>query len=144
MDSSNREAQGRRLATVLVPVAVGLLAFAVYFQTLLPSVGWGDIARFQYLAQVWGIPHRFGYPLYIGVSRLFGYLPVGDVAYRINLMSAVFAALAAVMVCLIVLRLAGDWVPAASASCALPVSLVAPGNEGHQKRYHHKRRKRAL
>ncbi len=97
----------RRLAAVLVPAGVGLLAFAVYLCTLLPSVGWGDIARFQYVARVWGIPHRFGYPLYIALSRLFGYLPVGDLAYRVNLMSAVFAALAAVMVCFIVMRPGG-------------------------------------
>ena len=78
----------RRLAAVLAPVSVGLIAFIVYLQTLLPSVGWGDIARFQYVAKIWGVPHRFGYPLYIALSRLFGYLPVGDLAYRINLMSA--------------------------------------------------------
>ena len=72
--------RARRLAGALVPAGVGLLAFVVYLQTLLPGVGWGDIARFQYVARVWGIPHRFGYPLYIVLSRLFGYLPVGDLA----------------------------------------------------------------
>jgi len=120
----------RRFAAVWVPAGVGLLAFAVYGQTLLPGVGWGDIARFQYVARVWGIPHRFGYPLYIALSRLFGYLPVGSpasvsgqaLAYRINLMSAVFAALAAVMVCLLIARLADDWVAAASAALSFAFS----------------------
>lgn len=112
----------RRLALALAPVAVGLLAFVVYLQTLLPSIGWADIARFQYVAQVWGIPHRFGYPLYIALSRLFGYLPVGDLAYRINLMSAFFAALAAVTVYLIVMLLVGDWVAAASAALSFAFS----------------------
>ena len=36
----------RRLAMALAPAGVGLLSFAVYLQTLLPGVGWGDIARF--------------------------------------------------------------------------------------------------
>ncbi len=119
--------RAHRLATVLAPPGVGLLALAVYVQTLLPSVGWGDIARFQYVAQVWGVPHRFGYPLYVALSRLFGYLPMGDVAYRINLMSAVFAALAAVTVCLIVLRLADDWVAGASAGLSFAFSRALWG-----------------
>ena len=103
------------------------MAFVVYMQTLLPSVGWGDIARFQYVARIWGIPHRFGYPLYIAMSRLFGYLPVPDLAYRINLMSALFAALAAVMVCLIVMRLVDDWPAAASAALSFAFSRVLWG-----------------
>jgi hypothetical protein len=127
--------RARRLATTLVPAGVGLLAFAVYLQTLLPSVGWGDIARFQYVARIWGIPHRFGYPLYIALSRLFGYLPVGGassalghgLAYRINLMSAVFAALAAVMVYAIVMRLVDDWVAAASAALSFAFSRALWG-----------------
>jgi len=112
----------RRLGGVLAPAVVGLLSFAVYLQTLLPSVGWGDVARFQYVASVWGIPHRFGYPLYIALSRLFGYLPVGDLAYRVNLMSAFFAALAAVLVYFIVKRLVDDWVAAVSAGFSFAFS----------------------
>ena len=89
--------------------------------------GWGDIARFQYLARIWGIPHRFGYPLFIALSRLFGYLPVGDLAYRINLMSAVSAALAAAMVCAIVLRLEDDWIAALSAGLSFAFSRALWG-----------------
>ena len=125
---SRRFAAGQRIwGTALVPAGVGVLAFVVYLQTLLPSVGYGDIARFQYVARVWGIPHRFGYPLYIGLSRLFGYLPVGDLAYRINLMSALFAALAAVMAYLLVMRLVNDWVGAASAALSFAFSRALWG-----------------
>ncbi|MGD8474425.1 MAG: DUF2723 domain-containing protein, partial [Anaerolineae bacterium] len=115
--------RARRLAGALIPVGVGLFAVFVYLQTLLPGAGWGDIARFQYVARIWGIPHRFGYPLYIVLSRLFGYLPVGDLAYRVNLMSAVTAALAAVMVYFLVMRLVGDWVGAASAALSFAFSV---------------------
>ncbi len=117
----------RRLAQVLLPALVGLAALAVYLQTLLPGAGWGDIARFQYVSRVWGIPHRFGYPLYIALSRLFGALPVGNLAYRINLMSAVFAALAAVTVYLLVRRLADDEVAAASAALSFATSRALWG-----------------
>jgi len=116
----------RRTFAVLVPIAVGLSAFVVYLLTLLPSVGWGDIARFQYVARIWGVPHRFGYPLYIALSRLFGFLPLGDLAYRINLMSAVFAALA--VVCLIgsgTDRRHWRWLGVAAAGAAFSISAYA-------------------
>ena len=79
---------------------------------------------------MWGIPHRFGYPLYIAISRLFGYLPLGGpssasghgLAYRINLMSAVFAALAAMTVYFVVMRLADDRLAAASAALSFAFS----------------------
>jgi hypothetical protein len=113
--------------SILAAAGVWLVAFAVYLATLLPSVGWGDIARFQYVAQIWGIPHRFGYPLYIAISRLFGYLPVGDLAYRINLLSAFFAALAAVMAYGIVVHLAHDRLAAISAALSFAFSRALWG-----------------
>lgn len=116
-----------RVGTLLGPLVVGLLALFVYSQTLLPSVGWGDVARFQYLGRIWGIPHRFGYPLYVALSRVFSYLPVGDIAHRINLMSAVFAALSAMMVYLIVMRLASDWIAAGSAALSFAFSRALWG-----------------
>lgn len=127
------------MAQALIPILVGLAALAVYLQTLLPGAGWGDIARFQYVARVWGIPHRFGYPLYIALSRLFGYIPLGSMAYRINLMSALFAALAAVTVYFLVKRLTrtraadrnghshGDPVAAASAALSFAFSRALWG-----------------
>jgi hypothetical protein len=125
----------RWIASLLAPGAVGVIALVVYVQTLLPGVGWGDVARFQYVARIWGIPHRFGYPLYIALSRLFGYLPVDgplatsspNYAYRANLMSAVFAALAAVMVYFLVMRLADDWVAALSAGLSFAFSRALWG-----------------
>ncbi len=117
----------RRPAKALVPAITGLVAFVVYQQTLLPGIGWGDIARFQYVGRLWGIPHRFGYPLYIAISHLFGYLPVRTLAYRINLMSAVFAALAAVMVYMILMRLVDDWIASASAALSFAFSRALWG-----------------
>lgn len=112
----------RRLRDWLLPLLVGGAALAVYYQTMLPGTGWGDIARFQYVARVWGIPHRFGYPLYIAISRLFGELPVGSLAFRINLMSALFAALAVITVYLLVVLLSGSRVGAVAAALAFAFS----------------------
>ncbi len=80
----------------------------VYGSTLLPGVGYaGDVAKFQFVAHVLGTPHAPGYPLYIGLSHAFSKLvPVGSVAFRANLLSAVFA-VAAVLVLYALLRRLG-------------------------------------
>ncbi len=83
----------------------GLLAFLVYLRTLAPSVMWYDMGELTTTLYVLGIAHNTGYPLYILLGKLFTFLPVGDVAYRVNLMSAVFAALTVATVFLIVYEL---------------------------------------
>src|SRR4029453_18109906 len=42
-----------------------------------------------------GIPHPTGYPLYVLLARFFQLLPVGTLAFRTNLMSALLTALSA-------------------------------------------------
>ena len=49
----------------------------------------------EYITQ--GIIHPPGYPLYLLIGKLFTFLPLRDVAYRLNLMSAVFASLTVVI-----------------------------------------------
>src|SRR3954470_5787651 len=79
-----------------LPFALGTLIFALaaalYARTLAPSVLPGDYAEFQMCAAVLGVPHPTGYPLYILLGKLFTLLPVGDVAYRVNLSSAIYMA----------------------------------------------------
>ena len=71
---------------------MGLLALGVYLRTLYPGlVGIGDTPKFQYVGAVLGTPHNPGYPLYLMLSHVFGLLPVGTLAFRINLLSALSA-----------------------------------------------------
>ncbi len=69
-------------------------AFVVYNATLTPSLSYAspdgnELATVPYLL---GLVHSTGYPLYTWLGKLFTYLPVGDVAHRMNLFSAVSAA----------------------------------------------------
>lgn len=89
-----------------------LLALCVYLLTLAPSITWqhggddgGDLITATYNL---GIPHPTGYPVYIMVGKLFTLLPWGDVAYRLNLMSAFFAAGAVAVVYLAILTILRD------------------------------------
>ena len=49
---------------------------------------------FQFIGRVLGVAHNPGYPLYILLTHAFSYLPIGSLAYRINLFSALCGAIA--------------------------------------------------
>ncbi|NMO22164.1 DUF2723 domain-containing protein [Pyxidicoccus fallax] len=77
--------------------AAGVLLL-VYLRTLLPGVGFADTAKFQFVGWVLGTPHATGYPNYLVLNHLFlKAVPFGTLAWRANLLSAVFA-VAAVLV----------------------------------------------
>lgn len=108
---------------ILFAILIGLLSLALYIRTLAPSLLYGDIAEFQTLSYTLGMTHASGYPTQIMFGKLFTFLPFGDIAYRVNLMSAFFGALAAANVYLIV-RVMGGWRTAGLlASFALTVSV---------------------
>ncbi len=77
---------------------VALVTFWVYMKTLAPTVSFFDSGELISAAYTLGIAHPPGYPLYVLMGWFFSKLPAGNIAHRINLMSACFAALAAVMV----------------------------------------------
>ena len=83
----------RRDVTLAALVAVVTLAFFVV--TLRPDVGGTeDSPKFQFVGQTLGTAHSPGYPFYVMATYAFGRLPIGTLAYRINLFSAVCGALA--------------------------------------------------
>lgn len=57
-----------------------------------------DSLEFQLVAPRLAIAHPTGYPLFSILINLFTYLPVGDVAYRVNLASAFFGAVGVALV----------------------------------------------
>ena len=76
-----------------------VFTFIVYVITLFPSLSpVGDGAEMAVNAYLCGINHPPGYPLYTMISHFFTYIPAGDIAFRINLMSAFFASLASVLI----------------------------------------------
>jgi hypothetical protein len=106
---------------ILFAVLIGLSALALYIRTLAPSLLWGDSAEFQTLSYTLGMTHPSGYMTQIMLGKLFTYIPVGNIAYRVNLMSAFFGALAVTQVYLIV-RMLGGW-PIAGISASMMMAL---------------------
>ncbi|RJP21312.1 MAG: DUF2723 domain-containing protein [Candidatus Abyssobacteria bacterium SURF_5] len=81
-----------------------LFPFLIYVLTLCPTVHWGDSGELITAAYTLGIPHPPGHPLYAILGKLFTLIPLGSIAYRVNLMSAFFGGIS----CYLLYRIACD------------------------------------
>lgn len=76
----------------IIALVLAILALAAYVRTLAPDILYGDSAEFQCLSYTLGITHSTGYPTYLFLGRLVGFLPINNMAWRISLLSALSAA----------------------------------------------------
>jgi hypothetical protein len=90
-------------------ITVSAAALMLYLSTAVPSLTWshggadgGDLIS---AALTNGVAHPPGYPTYVTIGQLVAHLPIGDVAYRFTLLSAVSMALAAGFTTLSILAL---------------------------------------
>jgi hypothetical protein len=97
-------------------LATFVLSLSAYLGTLSPSVGPGDAGELIVAAEHLGVPHPPGYPAWCLIGHLFSAaVPWGEVAWRFNFMTALFAALAsAVITALLALRGVRLWISVAS------------------------------
>jgi hypothetical protein len=75
---------------------------------LAPTVTFEDSGELIAAAYNMGIPHQPGYPLFTLLGRIFSMLLVGNVAYRLNLMSAFFSSIGAMCITLTVMLIVDD------------------------------------
>ena len=89
-----------------------LLALVLYVATCAPGVLWGDSATFQVRIARGELESPLGlaltHPLYILSARYWSKLPIGDMAYRVNLFSGVCAAGAIGLIYLFTRRVTGS------------------------------------
>ena len=91
---------GRVYAAVVFCVAL-----STYGLTLAPTVTLVDSGELIVAASSLGVAHPPGFPLYVILAHLATLLPFSNVASRVNLASALFGALAAALMTLIVVEL---------------------------------------
>jgi len=101
--------------------AVTLLVFAsvflVYLRALPPALApWRDTGEMTLAAWTLGVAHPTSYPLYVLLGRLVAAVPLGNFAYRLNLLSAAAGAAAAALVFAHARRRHGAWVALAAAA----------------------------
>src|SRR5687767_13587002 len=97
----------------IVPMAlVGAALGCAYAYTLAPGVTWAndgaDSGDLIAATATLGVAHPTGYPTYLLLARLFQLIPLGDLALRSTIFSAVAAVLAALCVYLLVRRLLAE------------------------------------
>ncbi len=90
---------------LLVAGLIGAIAFVIYALTTEPGVPTGDSGDLISSAYVLGVPHPPGYPLYMLLGHLAMLFPGGSPAFRMNLLSGIFDAVAVSVVFLVVYRL---------------------------------------
>jgi hypothetical protein len=113
----------QRVAGMLPAALAFALALALYERTGAPTVLTGDQAEHQYAAYVVGVPHATGYPLFTSVNALaVRLLPIGDVARRVTLMTALWSALAVLLAYLVAYHLSGRRLAGLLAAATLAVS----------------------
>jgi len=101
------------------------ISFGVYLYTLTPTIGFHDSGELITCAWTLGIAHPPGYPLYTLFGKVWTTLiPIGNIAFRMNMESALFASLAVMMVYFITLKLTSKIIPSIVASLILAFSLT--------------------
>lgn len=81
----------------LSALVVLIISFTVYLLTVCPTVYVGDSGELITAAYTTGIAHPPGYPLFCISGKLFSYLPLSNIAYRVNLLALFFGALTVLM-----------------------------------------------
>ena len=112
-----------RLRRIMLPCLICLFLGGLYMATLAPGLSWafdgadgGDLVT---AAALGGVPHPSGYPTYLLLASAFLRLPFGPLAYRTNLLSAVCAVAAVLVIYLTVRRFDQSELSASIASLAL-------------------------
>jgi hypothetical protein len=93
----------------LTALAFFLLTLLVLLTTVAPSIHTSDSPELASAALTLGIPHAPGYPLYTIIAHIMTYLPFGDTAFRLNLLSVFATALCTPILFRLLYRLVEDW-----------------------------------
>lgn len=106
---TTQNTQLQRILTKILTLLPFLLSFFIYAITTFPTVQTEDSGELITAAIALDVAHPPGYPLYILVGKIFSILvPFGNMAWRINIMSAFFGALTAQILYTIIKKKTGN------------------------------------
>jgi hypothetical protein len=102
-----------------------IVTLIVYTVTLSPGAVGGDPGELQFVPAILSSPHPTGTPLYVLLGKIWSLLPLGPtVAWRMNLLAAVSATLAALIVYHCIYMRFAHPVPALAAALSLAFGLT--------------------
>jgi len=91
--------------TAIFSVFSLIIPLVIYILTLEPKLVGGDTSWYALQVTEMSLMVPTGYPTFSMLEKLFTFLPIGDIAYRLNLFSAVFGALTILFLFLSINRL---------------------------------------
>jgi tetratricopeptide (TPR) repeat protein len=118
------------------PLAIAVLVFAVYAWGACRTIYVGDSGELVAAVHVLGIPHPSGYPLYVLLGKLWTLLvPIGSIAFRMSLFSALCGAVAAGVIHYLCRKAALHPIAAATAALAFAFAPSVWGEANVQRVY---------
>ena len=117
----------KKVATVenATPILLVCLCLAIYGATLAPAQLGGDAGELQLVPAILSLAHPTGYPLQSLLGKLWvSLIPMGSVAWRMNLFSACAGALCIGLLCQTVHRITHSWLASTVAALSLAVSPI--------------------
>ncbi len=91
-------------------IFVYLFTFIIYLMTVQRTVSFWDCGEFVACSAILGIPHPPGAPLWVLIGRFFSMLPTAsDIGFRINLISVLTSAGAAMFGYFVIVKFVRDW-----------------------------------
>jgi tetratricopeptide (TPR) repeat protein len=101
-ETSDGRWRTRTAPEVWAAAALAIVTLAIYLATCARTVTLVDSGELIVACATAGVAHPPGFPVYTMMGHLFSLLPVGSIAFRLSLMSAVFGAIGAAVTALIV------------------------------------------
>ncbi|HZM73010.1 MAG TPA: DUF2723 domain-containing protein [Candidatus Polarisedimenticolia bacterium] len=117
------------LTSLILPVAVVVVAIAIIGPAVMPGLGFWDTGEFQTVPPILGTMHPTGYPTYVLLGFVVNLLltPIGEPAYRMNVMSLLSVAAAAALAASTIRVLTGRAVVGAAVGIGLALTPVVWG-----------------
>jgi len=91
----------KEIQGIVFNLTLVIIIAIVYALTIAPDITWAnagadgaDLITATYMG---GVPHPSGYPTYMLLAKIFQLIPLGPLAFRTNLMSAVFGVFSALL-----------------------------------------------
>ena len=86
-------------------IIIFVMSLFIYLITIAPDVSFWDCGEFIACSYTMSVMHPPGAPMYTILGRLFTFIPISNIAWRINFLSALAAALTVMLLYLIIVRM---------------------------------------
>lgn len=115
-----------RVRAIALPAGVAVVLVAIIGPTLMPGLAFWDTAEFQAVPPILGTMHPTGYPTYVVLGFVVNLLltPLGEPAFRMNVLSLISVALAASLAAWLIRELTGRSLIAAAVGIGLGLTPV--------------------